>query len=774
MIKKSKKALVMFFWLMLVTGLLFMSSSEPAWASESSSVHADQSTFEKNTCLSVDQKEYTITECEKVVSEILTPEMSDLEKYYTLAIWARKRVVYDWDFWYNTYNFDYYSHQWDAYGAMKEDETSVCVGISVFYADLCHAADLPCWIVRTEPDVLEHTINYIPDINGNAYYVDITENDYLMSDAGFDYAEHVDKTFSHITKDCTDTTFEYRSSADDYDFEPSNIKECYDKPYSDWFNEYALHQNPDKYFDTDYVERGSGKRSGEQGYRHASYQNYRSNFVEKGDVWFLDDFYNDPAAIKSKILNKEFDEQLLDISGLEKNYFCDTIEELKTAVEENISVKYFPTSEGGKIVAKSAALIKGADYKVTYTGHDDQAKDEVFSIEAIEEGSGAYKGEYRIHVKMNSAEVVREPSCKKGLVYNENPQELVKPGEAEGGEMQYAIGTETDVPEDFSAAIPTAVNAGKYYVWYRVAGDENHVDTQPQRLEKAASIDPKPLKIILEDVTIKVGETGVLTPELDVEVPVRFTFESWDKNVATVTEDGVVEGLKAGSVPIEVNAILKDSNSNYAVSNSIISIVKVVPADVEPDTAEPDTVDIGQTIVSLSESSFTYNGKVQKPSIETINGMKLTAGTDYTVKWSDASSKNVGTYTVTVTGMGKYTGISEAAYEIVKAENPLRVKGRTKAIKVRYSKLRKKSKTFKTARLMTFADKGQGTKKYTLLRVSRSKYKRYFKVNSKTGKLTVKKGLRKGTYVVKVKVMAAGNSNYNASAKTVKYTIRVK
>ena len=102
------------------------------------------------------------------------------------------------------------------------------------------------------------------------------------------------------------------------------------------------------------------------------------------------------------------------------------------------------------------------------------------------------------------------------------------------------------------------------------------------------------------------------------------------------------------------------------------------------------------------------------------------------------------------------------------------MKGRTKAIKVRYSKLTKKSKTFKTARLMTFADKGQGTKKYTLLRVSKSKYKKYFKVNSKTGKLTVRKGLRKGTYVVKVKVMAAGNSNYNASAKTVKYTIKVK
>ena len=52
-----------------------------------SGVHSDPSTFEKNFVLTVDQKEYTITEIDKVVNEILNDNMSDLEKYYTLAIW---------------------------------------------------------------------------------------------------------------------------------------------------------------------------------------------------------------------------------------------------------------------------------------------------------------------------------------------------------------------------------------------------------------------------------------------------------------------------------------------------------------------------------------------------------------------------------------------------------------------------------------------------------------------------------------------------------------
>ncbi len=47
--------------------------------------------------------------------------------------------------------------------------------------------------------------------------------------------------------------------------------------------------------------------------------------------------------------------------------------------------------------------------------------------------------------------------------------------------------------------------------------------------------------------------------------------------------------------------------------------------------------------------------------------------------------------------------------------------------------------------------------------------------NAKTGKITVKKGTKKGTYRIKVEVMAAGNGNYLASkAKTVSVKVKVK
>ena len=49
-----------------------------------------------------------------------------------------------------------------------------------------------------------------------------------------------------------------------------------------------------------------------------------------------------------------------------------------------------------------------------------------------------------------------------------------------------------------------------------------------------------------------------------------------------------------------------------------------------------------------------------------------------------------------------------------------------------------------------------------------------FTVNKTNGKITVKKGLKKGTYKVKIKVSAAAVTNYNAASatKTIKVVVK--
>lgn len=77
------------------------------------------------------------------------------------------------------------------------------------------------------------------------------------------------------------------------------------------------------------------------------------------------------------------------------------------------------------------------------------------------------------------AQVKEAPTAAENLLYTGSLQNLIVEGAAEGGEMEYGLGTETEAPESYSPMIPAAADLGTYYVWYRVAGDENHTDSDP-------------------------------------------------------------------------------------------------------------------------------------------------------------------------------------------------------------------------------------------------------------------------------------------------------
>ncbi len=100
-----------------------------------------------------------------------------------------------------------------------------------------------------------------------------------------------------------------------------------------------------------------------------------------------------------------------------------------------------------------------------------------------------------------------------------------------------------------------------------------------------------------------------------------------------------------------------------------------------------------------------------------------------------------------------------------KKANPLTVKGKTAAVKLK--NVKKKAQTVKQSAAFAVS-KAQG--KVTYAKASGSKNITV----AKDGKLTVKKGTKKGTYKIKVKVTAAGNSTYKKATKTVTVTINVK
>ena len=74
-------------------------------------------------------------------------------------------------------------------------------------------------------------------------------------------------------------------------------------------------------------------------------------------------------------------------------------------------------------------------------------------------------------------------------------------------------------------------------------------------------------------------------------------------------------------------------------------------------------ISISKASVTLSTSTYAYNGKAKKPGVTVkLNGKTLKNGTDYTVSYSN--NTKVGTATVKITGKGNYTGSVSKTYSI--------------------------------------------------------------------------------------------------------------
>ena len=177
----------------------------------------------------------------------------------------------------------------------------------------------------------------------------------------------------------------------------------------------------------------------------------------------------------------------------------------------------------------------------------------------------------------------------------------------------------------------------------------------------------------------------------------------------------------------------------------------------------------GATIKGVTNR--VYSGKAQTQNVTvTLNGKTLPASA-YSVTY--VNNTNAGNASVIISGKNNYNGSKIAYFTIAKAANPLKLKAKKPTVK--YAKLKKKKQSLALKKAVTVSG-AQGKKTYALssAKLGKKNFKKKFTVNKKTGKITLKKRLKKGTYKVKIKVTAAGNGNYNKATKTVTVKIKVK
>lgn len=140
--------------------------------------------------------------------------------------------------------------------------------------------------------------------------------------------------------------------------------------------------------------------------------------------------------------------------------------------------------------------------------------------------------------------------------------------------------------------------------------------------------------------------------------------------------------------------------------------------------------------VKLSTTVYNYNGEVKNPTVTVrdSNGKKLSVGTSYTVKYS-SGRKNVGTYTVTVTFKGNYSGTKKLTFKInPRSTSIYKITGEKKQFTAKwymraeqvtgYQLQYSTSSSMKNATTKTYANTSTTTKAITGLKSSRTYYVR--------------------------------------------------
>ena len=163
------------------------------------------------------------------------------------------------------------------------------------------------------------------------------------------------------------------------------------------------------------------------------------------------------------------------------------------------------------------------------------------------------------------------------LTYNGSEQALVTAGKTTGGTMLYRLGD-----SKWSEKIPTAKNAGKYTVWYKVQGNTEYADVAEQSLTVTVSdrpsggggasggggggAAPAPTPADADVITVKKDTKDNTTSKPGAETDTTTTTKTTVKNTTTETTKNE-QGQDVSKTTASVSKDLGDKLLDQAVSN---------------------------------------------------------------------------------------------------------------------------------------------------------------------------------------------------------------
>ena len=292
------------------------------------------------------------------------------------------------------------------------------------------------------------------------------------------------------------------------------------------------------------------------------------------------------------------------------------------------------------IVKDGSTVIDESEYTVIYS---DNINAGTAKVNITDNLGGNYTITGSETFVIEKADIVFNPTPSAAdITYDGKPHELLRPGTASGGTVQYALNSATATYRD---AIPTGTEAGDYTVYYKVEGDKNHNDLNDLVNQKVeVTIERKPLT----DITIE------LTPdsfEYDgkVKMPtvtVKFT-EGKIETVVPITE---YDWTCSDSAPMNQGTytitITDATGGNYDLTGVTANTATFTIGK----TAQAELVIEGRPAATIYGDTFTLTtsgGSSSSDVVWSVAGTAATVDADGNVTITD-----VGEVTITATNPG--------------------------------------------------------------------------------------------------------------------------
>lgn len=229
-------------------------------------------------------------------------------------------------------------------------------------------------------------------------------------------------------------------------------------------------------------------------------------------------------------------------------------------------------------------------------------------------------------IAYSNATLTNMPAAVANLVYTGSAQELVTAGVADGGTMQYKLGTDGT----WSSDIPTATNAGEYTIYYKVLGDDDHAD------------------FVAEDgivVTVAKANATLTTAPVAAQNLV-YNGEALNLVVNGVAANGTLlykldDGEWTEQLPTATNA------GSYTISYKIVALDEANYNGIEQQSLTVVVAKATNEITSLSLEGWTYGETAKTPVATAKFGTpSFTYGTSADGDFVDIVPANAGTYIV--------------------------------------------------------------------------------------------------------------------------------